>query len=423
MKRILPLCLILLFIFSAPVFGDPESEDGQTEAAVVSAPVSDGEQQFPDWFTGMDNMPAWAMTLDEFPDWFYDLPSEPVWFRQITSIPAWFYTITEIPAWFYPEAAPVQTPAPVELPVYAPTPYTTPYPQGNTGRQDYISGPPPAEISPDDASGDETEPDNMNEDISDFSEDEINGELTPFEYKLPDGVLYTSIPNGLITSESVWFKGDVETLLITRDGELYEHGNDFIYGHGEYTVNAINYPELELFSFRIIANPVNVFEYTVPDGFSLRDVSYNGENLVITDRSVYTPEQDGAYTFTVASLTNANHIFYTTITLKTRPPVVYFEGLSENMASDGPVNYWTDETDIFITVTLKGKEIQANGVLHEPGQYVVTAEDSAGNVSEYSFRIFYSMNVSGIWVIIITVFLLALVIGYAIYCRKRFRVR
>lgn len=390
-------------------------------------------REFPQWFNALSDMPVWVFNVDEFPDWFYTLESEPVWFRQVNRIPAWFFTIEEIPEWFYHTEEEETEPDIIMPPEEDNTP------------------PPPIEIiapviiSPAVAPPFDSEPSipamNFPDDLDlldyyrEFNDDYWETDFNNTQRFFPvspglssdEGRFTVSVPNGFTTSQDVQFSGLLEDYMITRNGETLEWFGGFLSEQGEYAIYYADNPEEPLYTFSIIKHAVNVLEYSVPDGFAIRSVSYNGESLVLNNNKTFTAQaqDEGEYVITVAQLSAADSplTWENTFVLKTTPPVVLFDGLGENMTSEGTVLFWSEQEGVALRLERDGVIINTTGTVSEPGRYTLTATDAAGNSTVYSFRIFYTMDVPAVWAIIITVLLIASVAGYVFYCRKKTRVR
>jgi hypothetical protein len=418
--------------------GETEIGDGSDEEA--EEPEAEEEEPepprpFPDWFNELADIPLWVLMIDSFPDWFYELPEEPFWFRELTRLPAWFYTLTEIPAWFYPEPEPEPTtPEPTTQPPTQPT--TQPPTQPPTERPVPETTTEPSPVLPIRPPEYELDPGIFDPDDYNIYGPEVWEGFTdvpmPYTFAHPGGTLYSSVPDGMITSGEVRFRGDFESLLVTRDGELFdEWRGGIIFSHGFYTI----YSELgagseeEIYSFRIITRPVgDIEEYSVPEGFFLQSVGYESENLVLDNERFFllTDVPDGTYVFTISDSLDPDAsaaVFVTEIMLMKTPPVINFEGLGENMTAEGEVTYWAQDPATDIVVYHNGAEIRSTGRLTQPGQYSLTATDAAGNVAVYNIRIFYVMNVPAVGVIIMGAVLITALTGYIVWCRVKVRVR
>ncbi|MCL2637772.1 MAG: hypothetical protein FWD48_05310 [Oscillospiraceae bacterium] len=419
------LCVAFSAVCSLNVFA---------EAPPASSESQEGSQQreFPRWFKAINDMPAWVFDVDIFPDWFYDLPAEPAWFREINRIPAWFFTLESIPGWFYPvpEELPESDIIPAPPEPEAPPVTTTPPPVSTMPPTDF---PLPPDVTISTPGSDELDfsfidPPDWIYDFDDeyfypWLEDDLQSAF--FRFDIDGGRLYMNIPDGFITSGDVVFSDYEEQFYITHDGVPYEWYGGVLREHGEYAVYSENDSETPLSTFRIVKNPVNSLEYLLPDGFIIRSVSYNGEYNVLNSNSQFTAEaeNEGTYIINVYWAQDPAVSWENVFVLKTAAPVVYFDGLRENMTSEESVLFWSEEPNVRLTLTHNGSVINTNGTASEPGHYVLTAADEAGNTSVYNFRIFYTMNVPTVWVIIFIVSFIGAVAGYVFYCRHKTRVR
>jgi hypothetical protein len=344
-------------------------------SSVAASAAEEPPRELPAWFSGMSDIPAWFFTADTLPDWFYELPAEPVWFRQIDSIPEWFYEITEIPDWFYPP--------------------------------DFMPELPP----PDD--GAPSQP---------------GSETLPFSITLANGaVLNASVPNGMITNNAVTL--DVpDGLILARNGEEIIWAGAPLRDNGVYELFADNNFDKPVFGFTIAANAVNFIDtYTAPDGFIIQSVSYDGETLVINNKS-YSFLEDGLFFITLEQdfewlSPEERRKLYASVQIDRTPPVLTFDGVGEDGRAEGRVTFTVDK-EAQIRVVRNSRPFANNiAVLTEPGHYMIIAVDAAGNEVVYELRIVFRMDGAGVWVIILFSSMAAGLTLYLIRCRRKFRVR
>ncbi|MCL2029915.1 MAG: hypothetical protein FWG93_00055 [Oscillospiraceae bacterium] len=474
----------------------PPGQTSRPDGSDAPSPTSSSAPPpFPDWFNQLTDMPAWLFTVDEFPAWFYELPSEPDWFRQAARIPSWFYQITEIPAWFYPpEPCPCGMescecaggpedcdcadplwpgPEPLICPCGIPNCLCEgdpdcecagprPDPDCPCGMPDCLcEGEPDCECDPYtpippgfcpcgilgcDCEGgpdcDCAEGGFILPDPDPIDNPELPVSL-PHTVPIPGGVgeIRSSVPHDLVTNTAVSVEFPSH-LYITRDGELFSWTpGDVLADPGFYEIGSPDVAPAPLFRFRIVRGPVNDLpEYTAPNGFFIREVSYN-ETLFVVHSISYPLEEDGAYFLILQEGSPENFVevpedvdpesgwvppemIYVSVEIDRTPPVLTFEGLDDEDTAYGPVSWSADEPNVSIRVVRNNKHYDYNlWELSETGQYLIIASDAAGNESLYALTLRYDMNAAAIWTIVIAALLLSSLAGYLIYYRRHLRVR
>ncbi|MDR2531971.1 MAG: hypothetical protein LBC82_03920 [Oscillospiraceae bacterium] len=366
--------------------------------AGVFTVIAAEERSLPDWvFSGEHPVPSWLYGVDELPDWFYELPSEPVWYRQIDRIPAWFYTITEIPDWFYP---------------------------------------------PEENETPEAEPSDEPDDIE-FPDPEIpdEPERNFYSYSVLGGqTLVASVPKGMITNDDVFLDFPSPLLIIMRGDTFVPFSPvEPITGNGEYRVVMVENPEVEVFNFTIANGAVNFLNaFTAPEGFTIVEVLFDGQSQQISNEKRFATDTDGDYRFTITD-SSFETVYTVNITLRTTPPALIFSRIAKdneivelewseegNDAFEGPIVFSSDEINEYtISVLYNRTPINTpnNHTLIEAGRYHITAVDTAGNSTQYTFRILYVMDVPTGWVIAIVAILLTALIIYLARNRKKVRIR
>jgi len=181
------------------------------------------------------------------------------------------------------------------------------------------------------------------------------------------------------------------------------------------------------FRFRIVAGMTNslVF-YNPPPGYRITELIY--EDIPVTN---FSPRfirltADGTYRVTVAGA-EGEPVFTTEIMRFTMLPVIFLEGVADGASTTRPVTFRVESRGPGIAdvdVRLDNARVPPRGGhLTAPGLYRITATDYAGNSSTVSFRILYSVNVSGWTVIALTILILGGLTGTMVYFRRNMRVR
>lgn len=179
------------------------------------------------------------------------------------------------------------------------------------------------------------------------------------------------------------------------------------------------------FRFRIInkaCNNINIFN--LPQDYAFESIIFE-ENSVedIKKADSFLLNDDGKYVFSIYDTKNPKKEFTTEVILKRNLPVLKLQGVTNGLTTYGAVSVDTYESDVTYTATCDGEKIKPyNGAFSEAGLYTVTAMDEAGNSNEYTFRILYTMNLSGGTVIALVVIIIASLISYVVYLKKHMRV-
>lgn len=239
--------------------------------------------------------------------------------------------------------------------------------------------------------------------------------------------VHASVANGMIVTGSVKIVG--KTLIIYRDGLLWEGDPTLITEPGEYVVMAQTgnqTPRLFTFTLAGSANN-NIYGYSLPSGMIVTGATWNGEDTDY-DRSTVPMQADGRYHIEYESLsTGAKYAL--DINIDRTPPALQFSGsIDENNRVHSALGFSGLQEGDTIQATLDGAEINVRvnadgtGEFTDSGSYIITVFDAAGNSTVYGYIVMLYFNASGVaFFAVIAASLLALGV-YIFIKRKRLEI-
>lgn len=218
--------------------------------------------------------------------------------------------------------------------------------------------------------------------------------------------------DGFITSEDVIIKANEElviTLKMDNENVPYAFGEALTL-EGNYEAELTDlYGNKRTVTFRIFKQSiVNTFDYD----FDGATATLNGdpcEKLNFSNDGIYviSVEQNGTrYSFTIQ--------------LDTLSPTVNLIGVNNGDATKSDVTILDLSEEATVEVYLNGEKISYSigSALTELGDYRIVVTDKAGNASEYTFSIIYSLNGGAIAIIVIGILLLIAGVLTFIFVRK-----
>ncbi len=234
-----------------------------------------------------------------------------------------------------------------------------------------------------------------------------------------------SVCNGMYTTDPVRLNIPSEVkYALYRDGKQLEYTNGAALSEaGAYVLDlTASSTNGQTISWWILPTTTgSVTEYRLPSGFLASEVTLNGEAYDQYTPGVIPMQQEGLYEVTY-------YCQWTGIPYKLglnidhTAPEVTLEGVVDGVAK-GPVNITGLEENDSLYVELDGESLGAKKKLTQSGAYLVNVADVAGNTNTYNFRIQIYFNLNA-WVFVgMALVLVATVVGYIIFSRKRLRVR
>lgn len=236
-----------------------------------------------------------------------------------------------------------------------------------------------------------------------------------------------SVANGMIVTSTVEILG--ATLLIYKDGQLWEGDATKIQEPGEYVVMAQTGSQTpRLFTFTLVgAATSSVYAYNLPTGMYVTGATLNGEP---TDygRSSVPMQEDGLYHVEYECIA-AGTAYVLDLQVDRTPPALEFSGKIDDsnhvhsaLAFSGlepgdSLQVSLDGTPIDVTVHADG-----TGELTQSGSYLITAYDAAGNASEYGYTVLLYFDSSSIAFFALLAISIVAVAVYIFVKRKRLEI-
>jgi len=237
--------------------------------------------------------------------------------------------------------------------------------------------------------------------------------------------LNSSVFNGMIVTGSVEINpASSVNIEVYRNGELIDKSElPTLTEAGAYVVRKQNMGD-EILSFRIVNRITGAIDrYAVPDIFYVAEAKRDGETIAISGNDI-DMSVDGQYsiryisrksTYTVNLDVNIDHV----------APVLEIYGLDEDGIARGPISFGPTEEYSTLTVLRDGVDVTDPYAedYRVAGTYVINYSDQAGNTNSYYIEMRVFLNFSAQLFIVIAAVIILLVIGYAIYARRKTRVR
>lgn len=242
----------------------------------------------------------------------------------------------------------------------------------------------------------------------------------------------SSIPNGAVLSKNQITKVSF-TLPVGLTGTLYRNGDQVgdadltnIADPGSYLleVRSSSSSDSVTFPFTILNQLTNsLTEISLPDGFTFEYVRLNGDGLTPTYDNYLELLEDGDYDL-CWSCPDIGQSYTVSFTLDTAAPTLALPEVTDRQAHSA-VTLEDLEEGAYILVESGGETstiVSSSTVIRNPGQYVLTVYDQAGNSTRYDFVIHMYLNLSAAAAIGMMLAGLFALIGYSRYIRKHPRV-
>ena len=259
--------------------------------------------------------------------------------------------------------------------------------------------------------------DSLVEIVSERSQN-YNAVTGEYEITLENGMkLRSSVPEGYVGGGAVTLsvsEEDVAQVELYRDDELIE----FVNGQGLTEAGSYRM-ELGNCAYHFtMASAVNTMEYyPVPTGVAFTEVLLNGEPVALESED-YILLNEGVYEITMRGTAGNQH--RVTLTKDTTAPVM-------TILSDGSKASFTELSEELSSIRLirNGEVVEDfnSTVVSEPGNYVVTIADAAGNESTQSFTLKYKVNLYGILAGVLCVLVVIGIGVFTVYIKKHTKVR
>ena len=257
--------------------------------------------------------------------------------------------------------------------------------------------------------------------IAEHSEREQRFELATGNYviTLENGMeLTSSVPEGYVGSASVTLcvsEGDeVVTKLYKNDSAIEFVNDSAITEFGRYRVEMDGYS----YFFTLADAVSDMSVYPAPAGMEFTEARLDNELLtLVSDQYVEMPE-DGTYSFVMKGAHGERY----EVTL-----------VKDNVAPEVNVTVNKSTAAIqYVSKDIKTIELVKDGnpvsgfrgtSIGEPGKYVLTVYDAAGNSTQTSFSLKYQINLYGVLAVLLVILTAAGVVAFTIYTKKNTKVR
>lgn len=245
-----------------------------------------------------------------------------------------------------------------------------------------------------------------------------------YVYPLGDGSFTCTAADGMVVTQPVSIEAGDTAISVFRDGtEVAAEEYQSLATPGEYAVYAgAGESGRRVMTFTVVGRRTNlIYGYSVPEGFFIRDATWNGEETGF-DRYFVSMEGEGDYVIEYRCPT-ANLTYILEVTIDRTPPELRVEG---KLGDDGRIHSTVTFSAVGEGGTLgilkDGEPYRAStNTLTEPGEYSLTITDEAGNSMTYEFEIMLYLDSNSVLFILLVVGAVAAVIGLAIWKRKNFR--
>ena len=234
----------------------------------------------------------------------------------------------------------------------------------------------------------------------------------------------SNVCDGMVTTEAVSLSApDGISAQLYRDGELYDGDLNSITATGNYVyrVGTNQDTSERILEFTIVGKVTGLISsYTIPDGFAVDSLTFNGE-MKQTSSSVVTFDEDGDYNLSYRC--SATRVVYSlNITIDHTPPEIVLEGIEDGKIR-GPVEIKGLEEGASVSVYRDGEAEAYTSTLTKSGKYDLIVTDKAGNKSTYSFTILIYLNYGTFFFFAAIVLIIVAVAVWMIVSKKKMRVR
>ena len=242
-----------------------------------------------------------------------------------------------------------------------------------------------------------------------------------YHYTVNGGEVAINIPSGGITNGdvSVFFSSGTTPSVFNNGKEIFLIKDNRLTETGRYIIlfDATGRDSIE---FTISGKYESlVYGFTAPSGFTITSATRNGK--AISSESFIDMTEEGEYAVTYGCReAGTSHSF--SFTVDHTAPVLELKGVKNGYAN-GPVDISDIPDDATVSLTFNGKPMKYQKELTKTGTYVIRVTDEAGNFNEYKVVISFYFNFNSFIFFGIIILIVAAVVAYIIYVRKKMRVR
>lgn len=201
-----------------------------------------------------------------------------------------------------------------------------------------------------------------------------------------NGVAFISnVPENMITSLAVQLMREegADCSLYQGEEEIPWETEMKLTEFGQYRVVSGN----EEFGFEITNTYVNRDEFTAPVGTEIMEAKFQDETMRLVNSHSCVMKEDGKYTFSLIG--EGEERYNIVLNRDTTAPEFTVNVESQRVA----ITYLSDDMSA-ITLQKRGEEPKAfaSTIITEPGHYVLTVTDRAGNETSQEFTLRYRLN-------------------------------
>ena len=274
---------------------------------------------------------------------------------------------------------------------------------------------------------------------TEYASEDSNGEITitsDMKYSALQGrfVFYlagsdmlrvtSTAANGMILNSSVDISLPVKgACAIYFNGEEISPSVMNSYSEpGKYEIRAnVNGETVSLLSFTIVGAETNsIYSYRMPDGFTIKSLSKNGEAVDFSpDMADLSEEGD----YSVAYICNRTNIVYNLdVKIDRTPPSLALTDVNNGVA-EGPVDLSDYSKEDKLLLHCNNELINYEEKLTVPGNYRIILSDAAGNTVEYNFELIPYLDTNSKIVIAALIIAVIALITYLYVGKRKLKVR
>ncbi len=244
-----------------------------------------------------------------------------------------------------------------------------------------------------------------------------------YRYAVDGSEIRINYPDGVVTTSHVSMSVPTGMKIrLYRDGaELASPDLKNIGETGSYVAVIGNDESLRL-TFTILSSPTcRISSYRLPEGFRMTKMTLDGEDVPF-ESGFADMSGDGRYEVRYECPAAGVSYSLNVLTDHTAPEL-RLDGVNEKGYAQGAVTLSGMEEGATVRVYLDGKEIPFTTELTTSGSYRVLLRDEAGNETDYRFtiRVYFDFNSAACIGLVLCV--IAALIVYLVYSRKKLRVR
>lgn len=272
----------------------------------------------------------------------------------------------------------------------------------------------------------ETEaPEEEPERLSSIVSDAFDPETGMYSFHLDtERTFLCNVPNGMLSNVAVMFDfsglgKDAQSVRILKNGEEYSIPEDGVFIEtGTYHVFFPIEETKVMFSFKIIGTAVSDFDvYTIPNEMEIVAFSRDEEPLPVEGKRQLEFHKDGYYILQMQNELGA--LYGISFIVDHEPPVFTAQIVKET------VQFTYQSNDLsYIEVEKDGKieRYESLTQLSGFGTYLVRAVDKAGNCYEQTIVVPKTVNMAGVFAVVLSVALITVAILFIRKTKKNFHV-